>query len=282
MVRGPSTLAVGIGVQRAGTSWLFRALEEHPDVVGGRRGNNKELDFFTTWWDRGEDAYAELFDPAVLVGLEFSPSYFPSRDATARLHAFRPDTRLLVCLRDPVDRALSQHRFFQARGARPQPFHEALAGNASYTDQSRYGTHLSRWVGTFGRDALHVVLLDDLRDDPEGVVRDACDHLGLPVHRPSVVGSQLNAPDRPDRRWLREVMSRTSYALRRTGGARALEWAERTGVPDRLRREVRQPPAPELTAAERDALDRLRDDLADEVRLAAEVVDRDLSVWLPR
>lgn len=280
MELGPQTLAVGIGVQRAGTSWLFRALEEHPQVQGARLPNNKEPDFFTAWWDRGEGAYADLFAGSEPVGLEFSVSYFPSLDATRRLHAFRPDARLLVCLRDPVWRALSQHRFFQTRGAPPTPFDRALPHNASYVDQSRYGTHLRRWIDTFGRDQVHAVLLDDVHADPVRVVEDACGFLGLPPQAPSMVHSQINAPDRPDRRWVRSVMSSTSYALRTVGGAQLLRAAERTGVPDRLRRAVRQGPPP-MTTAEQAALDDLREQLADEVREAAGLLDRDLTHWLP-
>lgn len=278
---GPQTLAVGIGVQRGGTSWLFRALEEHPQVVGVRRGNNKELDFFTAWWDRGEAAYAALFSDRAPVGLEFSVSYFSSEDATRRLHAMRPDARILVSLRDPVERALSQHHFFQARGLCETTFDQALATNSSYVEQSRYGTHLERWIRAFGRDQVHVSRLDDIRVDPNGVVKGACEFLGLHAHAPSVGGSQINAPDRPERRWLREVMGWTSFGLRRVGGARALEVAERTRIPDRLRERVRRSAVPRLTAAEQAAAERLREDLAPEVRQAAELTGLDLSAWLP-
>lgn len=281
MALGPDQLAVGIGVQRAGTSWLFRVLEEHAAVQGGRLPNNKELDFFTAWWDRGEGTYADLFQGPEPVALDFSVSYFPSSDATVRLHAFRPDARLVVCLRDPVERALSQHRFFQTRGARPEPFHRALAHNASYVEQSRYGTHLQRWIDAFGRDQLHAVLLEDVRREPAVVVREVCEFLGIAPFTPSVLGSQINAPDAARRRWARRVMSRSAYTLRAVGGAPLLRLTERTGVPDRLRRAVReQAPAP-LTDDDRTAMAGLRGTLVDEVRETSRLLGRDLDHWLP-
>ena len=273
--------AIGIGVQRAGTSWLHRALEEHPAVSGALLANNKELDFFTAGWDRGEGAYRDLFPQEAEVALEFSVSYFPSLDATARIRASFPDARLLVCLRDPVDRALSQHRFFLARGAAPLPFHQALERNRSMEEQSRYGTHLARWITAFGRDALHVVLQDDIVHRPTEVVSDVCAHLGLAAHVPSVLGSRINAPDHASRVRVRRAMAATSEVLRRAGGARLLAAVERTGVPDRLRDWVRDDTEHPLGERDRQAMEDMRRRLAPEVRRVEELVGRDLSAWLP-
>ncbi|KAK8766705.1 hypothetical protein V5799_006523 [Amblyomma americanum] len=121
--RLPSALI--IGVKKAGTRALLEFLRLHPDV----RATGPETHFFDRHYNRGIEWY-RIQMPLTLpdqITMEKTPSYFVTREVPARIRAMRPDVRLLVVVRDPVTRALSDYA--QTASKRPDttlPF-EVLA-----------------------------------------------------------------------------------------------------------------------------------------------------------
>ena len=95
-----------IGTSKAGSTWLFNALSVHPEVY---LASNKGLYYFDQHFDNGEEWYLDQFaaaDSRPARG-EISHSYLSSPEAPSRIAALNSQVRLLVCLREPVDRALS-------------------------------------------------------------------------------------------------------------------------------------------------------------------------------
>ena len=170
---------IGIGVQKAATSWLHDVLALHPDVDAS---DPKELDFFTAHYDRGYGWYESHFaeDPRHTRG-ECSPSYFYSRSAPLRAHVYNPDFRVIAILRDPVARAFSNHLHELRKGHIPDgtSFEDGLAANPAYVEQGKYAANLTRWLDTFGRDALLVLLAEDIGAEPLRAYKAVCDHLSL-------------------------------------------------------------------------------------------------------
>lgn len=171
---------IGIGVQKAATSWLHDALARHPQV---ETSVPKELNFFTASYDRGYLWYERCFrsvGSAVRRG-EFSPSYFCSRSAPLHAHAYNPLLRLVCVLRDPVERAFSNHLHEIRKGhlIETEVFEEALFFNPMYVEQGRYRKNLSRWLEVFGREALLMLLAEDIAADPATAFRQICTHLGV-------------------------------------------------------------------------------------------------------
>lgn len=109
-----------IGAQKAGTTALFDYLGEMPGIGLSR---TKEVHFFddeTVDWDCPDyGAYHAQFDPgaAPLIG-EATPIYVYWPRALERIRAYNPDMRLILMLRDPVERAWSHWRMEFARGGK--------------------------------------------------------------------------------------------------------------------------------------------------------------------
>lgn len=160
---------------KCGTPALHRYLDAHPGVA---MATPKEMNFFIGradrayadgWhagnWHRGVAWYERHFDPGAPVRGEASPGYtspsFPG--AAARIARLVPDARLVLLVRDPVARAVSQYRHHHAEGAETRPLAEALLDPASqYLDRGRYHARLEPYLERFARDQLHVVLQEDL------------------------------------------------------------------------------------------------------------------------
>ena len=164
---------IGLGGQKCASSWLYTVFNDHPDAFVS---TPKELNYFSAVYDRGHQWYESHFTAGAgraAVG-EISPSYLPDRDAPARAHAYNPDFRILVALRDPVERAYSNHlhniRLGYYQGA-DLSFEAGLANNPMYVEQSRYAKHLRAWLEHFPPEQMLIVLQEEIAADPQAQAR---------------------------------------------------------------------------------------------------------------
>jgi Sulfotransferase domain len=202
------------GAQRCGTTSLSRTLGEHPAVFGAVL--HEEVHFFDVSYRRGLAWYRSHFPLRAMarraagasgvtpVSFESSPYYMFHPLAAERIARDLPGVRLLVLLRDPVERAYSGHAHEVAHGFETEPFEAALelepgrlAGQAeriavdpgyfsyghqhhSYLARGQYVDQLERLEKHFGRDRLHVVDSGDFFADPEASYDAVLAFLGLP------------------------------------------------------------------------------------------------------
>ena len=272
---------VGLGAQKAATSWLYFCLYEHPGVCAPV----KELHFFSRddAFAKGYQWYERVFAgcPAGAVAGEFSTSYLSSEEAPARIAARYPDVRLVASLRNPVDRALSNHANDLLVGAVPTavPFREVLADHPEYVDGGRYATHLRRYFERFGSDAVHVILYDDIVDDPSSVVRSLYDFLGIaPDYVPRVLDERVNPARAPRSVGVERALNRVSGALRRGGLHRLAWWGRRAGLGRAVRR-LNAGATPATAAASSEDRRLLYEELEPEIDALAELLGRDLAGW---
>lgn len=170
-----------IGPAKAGSTWLHETLIRHPNVF---LTGAKDLHFFDRYFDRGMDWYAAQFADALpehqVVG-EVCQNYLASPDAAARMHACLGDAvRLMVTLRNPVQRAFSHYQYMLRHGERPGSFRHALETHRSLIKQCRYARDLERYLAYFPRESIYVGLFDDLRADPQTFLDGVLGWLGLP------------------------------------------------------------------------------------------------------
>ena len=173
---------IGIGAQKCASTWLYGVFQQCADVYVSEE---KEVDFFSYYFDRGYEWYERNFrtETPVKHRGEISPSYFIHPDAADRAYAYNPDMQVFVALRDPVRRAFSNHLHEARKGhisAGNLNFETALENNPLYQDQGRYGTHLKRWLDTFPASQVHILFQEEINADREGQAHIVTDALGLP------------------------------------------------------------------------------------------------------
>jgi hypothetical protein len=216
------------GGQRCGTTTLFKALSEHPSFVGPTL--RKGVHYFDLHYDRSIDWYRAHFptrtsleslqhrngDP-IVVG-ESSPYYMWHPLAPDRIARALPGVRVIVLLRDPVERAYSAHAHELARGFEVEPFEQALelesqrlAGqeealrsgqlarskahqHLAYVARGEYITQLERLEAAIGRDNLLVLDSADFWAEPDQNWPSVTAFLGLSDHPVSL--AQHNARSR--------------------------------------------------------------------------------------
>ena len=277
--RVPRVDFLGIGAQKAGTSWLHRMLGAHPDIFMAQ-AEDKDLKFFSAHYDYGYAWYERHFaaDGGAKRRGEFSTSYFYSQEAPARVHRYNPDVRLVLSLRDPVDRLISHHRHEIRTGrlGAHVPLAAGLASNPSYVEQSMYYTQLARWLEHFPLASFHVVIFEELFRDPARALRDLYEFVGVsPSFVPASMHEKINEGRVPRSRLIDKGMQLSTSTLRAVGAGWMVESLKKAGLEKKVKA---------ANSRSSDPLDaplaaRLREAFAVEIEKLATLLGRDLSIW---
>ncbi len=194
----PSFIILG-GFKCATTS-LYQYLTAHPQIVPALE---KELDFFDREFEQGLDWYLSHF-PALpenmgLMTGEATPNYLYCEAAPERIQKSLPTTKLIVVLRDPIERALSHYYFLPKNDRRPEAIESVLIrelqqletafaksaepwevmGHCAYLGNGLYFYYLQRWLHYFPREQLLIVPMNALEHRPVETMGRVFDYLGL-------------------------------------------------------------------------------------------------------
>jgi hypothetical protein len=195
------------GVQKGGTTALFDYLGEEPGLSLSRE---KEVHFFDDeaqdWAVPDHGAYhAHFAAPDGRPRGEATPIYLYWPNSLERIRAYNPAMKLMIMLRDPVERAWSHWKMEYARGVETKAFawciregrqrlFDAEPSNAkppnakpwgfdrelSYVERGFYGEQMERLLGLFPREQVLILKSGDLRADPGATLGEVRAFLGLP------------------------------------------------------------------------------------------------------
>lgn len=169
---------IGIGAQRAGTSWLYNCIKTHPEVYLPQ----KEVHFFDEKYNLGIQWYYDLFDNkkgAKAVG-EFTPDYMFHGESMLRIKEHCPEAKLIIILRAPVERAQSAYKLFKSHGKYTnKSFAEAIAQDKFILEQSLYAKQLERVYSLFPKEQVFIGLYDDIEAQPLEFIKSVYRFLGV-------------------------------------------------------------------------------------------------------
>jgi hypothetical protein len=202
-----------IGTAKGGTSSLYFHLNKHPCVAAPFR---KEIYFFDRTYRRGVAWYRSFFPTLLrkylttrrlgnpLVTGESTPCYMFHPHVPRRVFETIPNVKLIVLLRNPIDRAYSYYNQQLRRGTEQLSFEEAIdreeerlqgeldrmladesyfsfkRQNFSYLTRGLYADQLSRWLSYFPRQQLLILNSEELFSNPAQQVQQVLAFLGLP------------------------------------------------------------------------------------------------------
>lgn len=190
-----------VGAAKSGTTSLWQYLREHPDVF---MPLNKEPGYFChSQGIKNYEKYLDLFSGATnetALG-EASHAYLTSQESARWIHAIYPDMKIIVILRNPVGRAFSLYNWMIREGYEPiHPFEKAVAAeeqrmkmtgkqfrkslpgplqNYLYFHSGLYAAQLERYYEVFPKQQIHIILQDDLKEDPAATAQKAYQFLDI-------------------------------------------------------------------------------------------------------
>ena len=185
---GPDFL--GIGAQKAATTWLFKRLSMHEQIYFP---SGKEMHY----WDRRDrqengpvSRYVERFTSKLAQHIggkmgDITPAYMTiSDDRIREIHSLVPNVRLILVTRNPVDRAISAvAQILRQREIDVCTVSEAEADKLLFSghvlQQGLYAENLIRWMKVFEREQILIFDNEDIKIDPKGVLKRVSNHLSI-------------------------------------------------------------------------------------------------------
>jgi hypothetical protein len=195
-----------IGASKSGSSWFFEILREHPQVFVPA---NKATFFFSDYYAKGIAWYEAFFvkaSPESAIG-EVCHDYLVCPEALRRIRAYRPDMRLVCCLRNPYARALSSWRFFRRNGMDQPTLAAQGERDPSVFDQGYYATQLSVLYSIFPKDQVMIFFFEELSATPQAIVHRLYEFIGVkPDFLPPSLYRRVNVNAKPRSRVAARLM----------------------------------------------------------------------------
>ncbi len=201
-VASPNFIIIGTG--KSGTTSLYNYLTQHPQVLPAIK---KEIYFWSRYFDKGIDWYLSHFPPIpqetkLLTG-EATPTYINSWHTPERLFSIFPKIKLIVILRNPVDRAVSHYYhevrlkmenkslsaviYEQLERLKKIPtsaLEEAYWNHISYyVSYGVYVEFLKKWMTIFPREQFLILSSEDFYQEPQITMENVFKFLDLPKHQ---------------------------------------------------------------------------------------------------
>ncbi|MBF0368931.1 MAG: sulfotransferase domain-containing protein [Magnetococcales bacterium] len=212
---------IGVGAPMSGSTTLAKSLFSHPDILSPLCQDHKEINFFThrcDFFKKGPAWYDTQFQecqPGQITG-EFSPIYFTDPESPRLISEFSPDVKLIAILRNPVKRSFSAYQSLKRGGNIDVDltFRQAISKHEVLINCSRYQIHMKRYLRRFSRENIHLVILEELIENPAKVLNQALDFLGMSSpFQDDFVLAKANAGWTPKNRHMHNL----SMGLRKTG-----------------------------------------------------------------
>lgn len=267
-----------IGPDKSGSSWLYHILSHHPDCFIPKA---KDIYFFDRYYSKGLPWYLQHFDDAPAsaraVG-ELSHDYLFSSLAAERIRETLPGVRLLACLRNPVDRSISQFQYMRRSGEVGADFWAAVARYPKIVDNSRYLENIRTYLDLFGRSQMHVLIFDDLVRDAEAFGRDVLRRLGLREDVALPYSDRVREAGMARSAGIARLLKEGANLTRRLGLSNVVGRVKHSRIAQLAYREMKPEERVSLSAAERE---RLWAEFAPEISQLSDLVGRDLGCWKP-
>jgi hypothetical protein len=269
---------LGIGVPRGGTTWLHTLLASHPEVYMPTR--RKEVRFFDRDYKRGLRWY-ETFFPSPgyakkyrVIG-EISPQYYKSEECPERIFMSLPESKLIIMLRHPVNRAYSVYGFHVQRRNFKGSFEDFLTSQPEILEQGFYSQYIKRYLRYFDRTQILALLFEDALTDTVKTKATLANFLDIaPDQFPASAGSQkVNASSVPKNQSLYSFAVKTGHRLHKWHLERVVDYVRRLEIERFLAKGNSLPP---LNEELKKSLSQLYQDEFDKLEQCLEL---DLSGW---
>lgn len=285
-----------VGAPKAGTTALCDQLRQHPEI---HISTPKEPHFFDTdieWPDRPiftEAEYQSLFERhRSRVCGEGTTYYLVSESAPRGILQHNPRAKILVVLRKPTEAIWSLYQFARSRGSLEDSLEDVLYAERARTaacsgigvtpahfrelwlELYRYSYQVSRYINTFGRDSVKVILFEDLKEAHLQTYRGILNFLGV------------DTSFKPRNRTLNKTGTIRSESLKRFARRPpALVRRIAYSIPNAVRRPLYKgllhlnTSYTSLPAMKPDLEAAIRSSLRADIKLLEEIIDRDLRTW---
>ena len=247
-----------IGTPKAGSTWLFESLRNHPDV---RLFPSKASKFFESETPTPIGEYRRQLDrfaPGGKIGEISHDAYlYPHNAAILREHF--PEVRVLVCLREPGDFARSLLQWLQAHTSQYGDGAEAMMAHPRLRAWMDFAGGLRRFYDVFPHEQIKVLFFEEFQADPRRFYEDVCRHIGVTSScEPEVLRRIVNPARSPRFPLVTHAAFHAGVLTRKLGFGKLVEDAKRWRLLEKILYSPEATIHPSVLAAARRERDRSR------------------------
>ena len=258
---------VCVGAQRAGTTWLYECLREHPDVFVPA---TKELQFFNAHFKKGLEWYEEQFasaDSNQQKG-DITPNYLGLDYAIERMHDVVPEAKIIVILRDPIERVKSAYQLFKDERFPDLDLVDACKKHEFLMNQSYYSEPLRQIFNKYDRKQVLVSYYHDLSGNPHQFMKDVYEFIDV---------DKEFVPDVINKRYNKVVYPKLQKSILKFKLGFLIEWVKASPLGDVIRNRAQNSNSGESLS--QSDLDYFKSAFEEDIRDTEEILNVDLSRW---
>ncbi len=280
-----------VGAPKAGTTSLYHYLNEHSEI---EMSSQKEPDFFSDqslqkqklYYDKNRidtiEKYNSLFEREdVILRGDSSVSYLFYEDVPHKIFTYNPDAKIIIMLRNPIDRAFSHYLMDYSLGLISESFETIIQKQSKhknanlfyqqYVQVSEYSKQIKRYLEVFSKDNIHFIDYEDFKNDTSDVVNSVFLFLGVNDDFQPYLKKKYNTYTAPKNSLIRYVYS---FVALRKMVANILSKNLTKTIINLLFRSDKKPQLPELTR------NFLKKHFESDVRELSELLNKDFTKWI--
>ncbi|TFF89854.1 MAG: hypothetical protein EU548_06005, partial [Promethearchaeota archaeon] len=171
-----------IGTMRSGTTWLYNVLKAHPDIY--LCSFRKETHFFTFNYNKGLEWYKQFFPKVEKIKdykiiAEIAATYSFEENCAERVFIHFPDIKLMIMLRNPVDRLISDYKYEKLKLNIKHSFKEFMSEKTYSFKRGLYAQQLKNWLKIFPKDQLQILIFEEVMRDKSNAIKRISDFLNI-------------------------------------------------------------------------------------------------------
>lgn len=229
---------IGIGGLRCATTWISQCLREHPGIC---MAPTKELHYFSSRYDQGINWYLNNFKNCKNGSIkgEFSTSYLYFDGAAKRIYDFCPNAKVIVSLRNPIERLISHYKYFIRYNYvdADLPIEEVIKTKHVLLEYGLYFKYLKPFYEYFANENIIVCVTEDIRENPQKFIQDLYCKIGVSSDFvPSVMTKHVSKGIIPKISWPESLRKKLFYYLRDHGFSDVINFLRYSRIPELYRR----------------------------------------------
>jgi hypothetical protein len=219
-----------IGASKAGSSWIYECLREHPEVFVPEA---KDIQFFDRYYDKGLEWYLNFFKGAESYKArgELSHDYFLFDGVADKIKEDLGNIKLIACLREPLDKMISSYKYAKSVYLKKHvTFNEFFFNSSDISTMSKYRDHnmtpqsakyyenLLPFFELFPPDNILILFFDDLKAEPEKFIKKIYEFLEVDKNfAPNVLNKKILASGKPRNIFLSQIAYLIGGLFRKIG-----------------------------------------------------------------
>ncbi len=207
---------IGIGTSRSASTWIYECLREHPQIC---MSQPKETRFFAELnYDCGLNYYKKCFSHCKDKNIkgEYTPAYLTDERSPFLIKEHFPDIKLIVCLRNPIEKVFSSFVYAQKGGKTPSTkSFETHLKESNLIKTGEYYPYLKRYFNLFPKENILILIYEDIAKDSTKFIQRIYKFLN--VNRdfiPENITKKMNSGDGKQSKFL--FIPRTYFSLRKS------------------------------------------------------------------